>query len=697
MSVKPGNVATHIPTSLPSFAQTFSSSSLSSYGPDDNSLPPIHDIHRAEHPPLPGLPRHRSDEDAARTGRKRTHAEASSSRNEDSQLTSDRNSPSLTRVKEEPEQDMLASPPPQPGNGPDNSILDTSGAPPPSSLSPPKNKKRRVTISGAPALNTDVRIAPDQTNSTPISPAVIGFTVQRDNPTEVEQVRSMITVKQQQQALIEQRRGSTSGMLSPTVTSGPSAAAGEGHSKSTRSIRRSPNSGVSNRRHNVVPQAGTNRPASPNPNLPPPQPPPTTLPSHSLPPPPISFARRRANQIGSGKKKPADIMISPRNAHTPDQFAPSIQSAPPIPHAGQQGGGSAGRFPMALPRLPSAMGDNVRRTVGGNVPPTPTRFSAQRMASSQGVSHHIPGISGRSPPNASVAISSTLVPATPSALHNPGYSGEKSAFLAPFESFYDALNDSKQLKNWLGEQLQKSKVLIQSLTQQQDKLQETVDNLVEKKVAGLRSEMVGLHRRVEELEDALRIANSSRRPSLEGPGGPSGTKSKGKQSVKNGNYPATSIAEGYTFPPISSVDRERLRSESSDHRMSPGWTHEKDPRDTQDSDNGSPAPYESRRLSLSSSRLELPRSQSMENISRPFASPSLPSREGPSVSSSHHPPHPPPPSSANKLARGSRPPGASRQHSSPRLPGSIQDSSVTSSTGREQGRRNSIVDGTMDD
>ncbi|KAJ4482235.1 hypothetical protein J3R30DRAFT_3218006, partial [Lentinula aciculospora] len=606
MSVKPGSVATHIPPSLPSFAQTFSSSSLSSYGPDDNSLPPIHDFGHVERPSIPILPRHRSDEDAVRSGRKRTHAEASSSRT-DEHLASDRDSPSLTRVKEEPEQDMLVSSPAVSVNGPDSSIHDTSGAPPPSFLNPTKSKKRRVTISGAPALNTDVRIAPDQTNSTPISPVVIGFTIQRDNPSEVEQVRSMLTVKQQQQALIEQRRGSTSGILSPTVAAGPSAAAAsEVHLKSSlqssRSIRRSPNSGIGNRRHNVVTQAGPNRPSSPNTNLS--QPLPTSTPSHSLPPPPISFARRRANQMGGGKKKPADIMISPRDAHTPDQFAPSIQSAPPIPHAAQQGG-SAGRFPMALPRLPSVMGDNVRRTTGGNVPPTPTRFSAQRMAVSQGISHPIPGISGRSPPNASVAISSTLVPSTPSALQTPGYTGEKSAFLAPFESFYDALNDSKHLKTWLGDQLQRSKVLIQNLTQQQDKLNETVDNLVEKKVSGMRTEINSLHRRVEELEDALRVATSSRRPSLES-SVPSTSMSKGKQPVRNGNTLGSTVTEGYTFPPAT-IDRERFRSESSEHRMSPGWAHDKDPRDTQDSDNGSPAPYESRRLSLSSSRLEPPR------------------------------------------------------------------------------------------
>ncbi|KAF9077563.1 hypothetical protein BDP27DRAFT_1282489 [Rhodocollybia butyracea] len=675
MSVKPGSV---IPPSLPSFAQTFSSNSLGPYGPDDNSLPPIqarattNDSSRVGHSPMPLLSR-RSDEDTSRlAGRKRTHAETSSSRNEDSQPNSNRNSPGLARVKEEPEQDMLV-PTPSPPNSSENKIHDTSGAPAPSSLNPPP-KKRRVTISGAPALNTDVRIVPDQANSTPISPVVIGFTIQRDNPTEVEQIRSSLSVKQQQQALIEQRRGSTAGVMSPAVASGSSAAQGE---KSLRPVRRSPNSGIGNRRHTVV-----NRPPSP------PHPPATAVPSHSLPPPPISFARRL------GKKRPADILISPRDAHTPEQFAPSIQSAPPIPHAGQQSNGPAVRFTMALPRLPSVMGpgDNVRRTVGGNVPPTPTRFSAQRMPASQG-SHPIPGISGRSPPNASVAIASMLVPPTPSALQHPGYSGEKSSFLAPFESFYDALNDSKQLKTWLGEQMQRSKVLIQSLTQQQDKIHEVVDSLVEKKVSGMRAEISGLHKRVEELEDALRVATSSRRPSLEGP---TPSKGKGKQLLRNGIPVGTTagVAEGYTFPPVPAIDRERLRTYESEHRMSPGWGHDKDARDTQDSENGSPAPYEQRRLSLSSSRLDPPRSQpqSVDNSSRTFAvpSPPIPFRDGPS------PPHP-----SGKLSRGGRPPGPIRQQSSPRLLGSAstQDTptSVTSSPKREENGKNSVSDSPMAD
>ncbi|KAG1772305.1 hypothetical protein EDD22DRAFT_429139 [Suillus occidentalis] len=89
-----------------------------------------------------------------------------------------------------------------------------------------------------------------------------------------------------------------------------------------------------------------------------------------LPPPPISFARRRAAQSGGRKRKPADIVISPRGTHSSDPLAPVIQSAPPVPEFG--------RFPMALPRLPTALsGNQTTRRVATNVPPTPTRFGLQ--------------------------------------------------------------------------------------------------------------------------------------------------------------------------------------------------------------------------------------------------------------------------------------------------------------------------------
>ncbi|THV05229.1 hypothetical protein K435DRAFT_850115 [Dendrothele bispora CBS 962.96] len=671
MSVKQGNLA--VPPSLPSFASTFSSKSLSNFSSDDNSLPPIQsrssidDLRRVKSPSAHHLSRPSSHEDSLpRTaGRKRPRAESSSVRDDDERSSSSSSSP---RVKEEPEQDMLdPSPPPSSSKPSESRIIDNTAAPPPSTILPSPLKKRRVTISGAPALDTDVRLPPEQTNSTPISPVVLGFTIQRDNTMAVEQVRSMISVKQKQQALIEQRRGS---ITTPT----PTPAAPEERSGSTKSsvpnsrpLRRSPNGGgSSSRRPTVV--SSLQVPTSPKPPLisgqQPSQPPSSSVPAHSLAPPPISIARRRANQLGAaGKKKPADILISPRENQTQEQFAPSIQSAPPIPRAGQ--GSNFSRFPMSIPRLPSAMagGDVVRRTTSGNVPPTPTRFSAQRNTASTQLPHPIPGISGRSPPNASVPISSTLVPPTPSSLHHPGYSGEKSAFLAPFEMFYDALNDSKQLKNWLSEQVQRSNSLMQSLTQQQEKMNEVVESMVEKRVSGMRAEMAGLHRRVEELEDALKIVtSSSRRGSIE-----SGlnVKNKGKQPLRNGllvSTPGPGPMESYTFPPIPNVERDRRRVESErvGRTSSPGWSYDRDrDRDRDiylDSEggSGSPAPFDSRRLSVSADRSTTTQQQPRTPFLAP--SPPMPLRD---LSREREPAH-------GKL---SRPTGASmsRQHSSPKI------------------------------
>jgi hypothetical protein len=586
-------------------------------------------------------------------------------------------------------------------------LPDTGGAPPPSSLRPSPSKKRRVTISGAPhPLNTDVRVPLDQTNSTPISPVVMGFTIKRDNPSAIEQVRSMITVKQKQKALIEQRRGSVAGILSPSVTTSnpiPPAPAEERSMASTkttpssRPLRRSPNTGTNARRltNNPSQSKPAPRPTSPSPVVVP-----SVVPSqqsapssaqptnaHSLPPPPISFARRRAGLLGSGLKKPADILISPREAHTREQFQPAIQSAPPVPHAGQSAYYS-GRFPMmALPRLPSVMGggDNVRR-IASNVPPTPTRLAMQRNAQNSVTPQPI---TGRSPPAASVPIASTLVPPTPSSLHHPGYSGDKSAFLAPFEVFYDALNDSKQMKNWLGEQLQRSNTLMQTLTQQQEKLNEVVESMVEKKVSGMRSEMMGLHRRVEELEDALRIATSGRRHSTDVTGG---AKPQGKTPYRNGIIAGPMASETYTFPPApSSIESSRPRANSIRRQSSPGWGQERERQIAPGSENGSPAPFDSMRTSVSSSRLDPPRSLASEpppQSRAPFAKQSPP--QGFREAQSHTLP---PPSTHGKAPQSVHPerdrPGLSRQSSTHGAPPSEQSGSPP--LRRVDSRRNSVI------
>ncbi|KAL0581020.1 hypothetical protein V5O48_001014 [Marasmius crinis-equi] len=695
------------PPSLPSFASTFSSRSLSHLSSDDNSLPPIQtrssvaDFRRVKSPGAKLQSRQQANDDVSSSqlaGKKRARRDISGPPEVDERSDSGESSPGGANVKEEPEQDMLEPSPPPCSARIDPHNYDETSAPPPSSVLPSPLKKRRVTISGAPALDTDVRVPPDQSNSTPISPVVIGFTIQRDNPSAVEQVRSMISVKQQQQAIIEQRRGSVAGLVSPVVGNNtadlPPAASTKPPSTAART-RRSPNSGGNNRRHTNAPPpsqpAGNTRPPSP-PTLtvsqppvisghPPPPPAAAVIPpgvnTHSLPPPPISFARRRANQLG-GKKKPADIVISPREAHTKDQLALSIQSAPPIP----QGGQPPGRFPMTLPRLPPVMApgnSNINRPTGGRVPPTPTRFSAQRHTTAN-VAHTIPSIAST---NQSLSVPSAVVPPTPHALHHPGYTGEKSAFLAPFEMFYDALNDSKQLKNWLSDQLQRSNTLMHSLSQQQEKLNETVDAMVERKVGGMRNELFSLRHRVEELEDALRAA--SRRPSIDGynPG-----KIKGKQPSRNGMPMAP---ESYTFPPIqgASVERDRLRPEPERRVSSPGWANDRDslPADP-DRPSGSPAPYESRRLSISASRLDPPRPSVMEGRgSFRMSSPQqttrdIPSNAGPSVATL--PPHPSP--SGNRPSRGRRP--SINRHGSGSFRGGIPDRPASSPPRREERLRN---------
>ncbi|KAL0064702.1 hypothetical protein AAF712_008400 [Marasmius tenuissimus] len=714
MSLKSTVQAQHTPTppSLPSFASTFSSRSLHNLRSDVNDLPPIQtrssvsDFRRVDSPGTQLQSRYQPNDDASSSqiaGKKRARIDPADA---DERSDSGESSPGGANVKEEPEQDMLEpSPPPCSARINDPKDYDNTSAPPPSSVLPSPLKKRRVTVSGAPALDTDVRVPPDQSSSTPISPVVIGFTIQRDNPSAVEQVRSMISVKQQQQAIIEQRRGSAAGLVSPVVggansTELPPAGPPKPPSSASRP-RRSPNSVANSRRHLNAPptQSAGNGTASSPPTVtvsqpqvsghpPPPAAaasiPPPNMNAHSLPPPPISFARRRANQLG-GKRKPADIIISPREAHSKDQLALSIQSAPPVP----QGGQPAGRFPMTLPRLPPVMAPgntNVNRPTGGRVPPTPTRFSAQRLSMSN-APLTVPSIAST---NHSLSIPTGVVPPTPNALHHPGYTGEKSAFLAPFEMFYDALNDSKQLKTWLSDQLHRSNTLVHSLTQQQEKLNEVVDALVEKKVGSMRNEVLSLRHRVEELEDALRAA--SRRPSLDDYSSVK-IKTKGKQPLRNG---IPTVAESYTFPPVQVQDR--LRPEPEHRVTSPGWANDRD----RDRDNhpvnpdpdlsaGSPGPYESRRLSISASRLDPPRPSGMEGRgsyripSPPQSARDTPTSAGPSLPTL--PPHPSP--SGNRPPRGRRP--SINRHHSGSFRGGQPDRSASSPPRREDRYESSDV------
>jgi len=528
----------------------------------------------------------------------------------------------MVRVKSEPDHDDQGSQPSSSGSNPrpyqQSWRAGTSGVEASSSSiskpqAPSPTKRRRVTISG---INTDVKRPSSSDANTPISPVVIGFNLAREDSAAIEQVRSMLNVKLQQKALIEQRRNSTAGLTSPMVNTTPTIHIANVNGTDTR---------ISNsRRHSMVPihQEPTLPPPPRNPSPPPSFPqsqPPSQTPTQSQPPPhppqtqaplhevslarqPDGFGRRRASRLGV-KPKPADILISPRET-TNDQMPASIMSAP----------AHNTRFSMALPSLPPAMaGQNVPRMTSSVVPPTPTRLGGPRTA--------IPNLGPTNPanrhsPNHQVPISSSLIPQTPSSLKFN--SSEKDAFLAPFEKFYDSLADSKQLKDWLSQQLQKSNMLVNAL-QKSEKLEEVVEAMVEKRMALMREEMYGLRRRVEELEHALRISSSQG----SGPAPPSQTGSTGYSKGKGrGSEPMVAeTTEPYTFPPAPPDVRLSAKSDLVTRKISPS--------NSPNSQTGSPVPFhESRRLSVSSVRFErrpsppptVKRSQSHGTIPSPLSS-----------------------------------------------------------------------------
>ncbi|KAH9841847.1 uncharacterized protein C8Q71DRAFT_350839 [Rhodofomes roseus] len=666
MSPRPDDMATQPAQTLPSFTQAFSSPSLSRLTSSNNVLPPIHRLaspnDRARQSPSGGgSPQQLADR--KHNHRKRLHAESSSGEARDDESGSDgHRSPRAVRIKEEADHDApVQTPAALRAESSSKAAREPAAvASPPEARAPPQ-KRRRVTISGGSnSINTNVS-SPASDNIKSMSPVFMGFTVGRDDPQALEQMRSMLTVKQKQKELIEQRRGSTASIMSTAPPSvnivnplehederdarvPPKAQAQAGQSTSISASTsgkpggRSPNIPQSqlaaDRRRSVAattaPASSQNHLAHPHPphpphsshpstssmrhdspgtliaahsqsqqqqQLPPPPPRPenptfvhtttsTVAPHHTLPAPPISFANRRAGRgLGGAKGKPADIMINPRASHPENQ--PAIQSAPPMPRTDP-----TGRFgTMAVPSLPQ-MSATVHRHAASRVPPTPTRLTVSRNPGPSNLGPGAAAAAGRSPQNASVPIASSLVPPTPATLHHPNYSSEKSAFLSPFELFYDALADSKQLKNWLAEQMQKSQALSASLQRQQEQFDELVEAAVEKRMGGMREEMYALHQRVEELEQALRgrvvVPSQSYSPLT----GSVTLKGKGKA-----NGMAAAAQESYTFPPVDPHMRRpepvrRVASPEYDSRSYPG------------SEAASPAPFDvGRRLSVSAVRM----------------------------------------------------------------------------------------------
>jgi hypothetical protein len=478
-----------------------------------------------------------------------------------------------------------------PRQDPDSRSMPSSASSPPSQHSP---KKRRMTISGSSQASHLV----DQASSNPRAsdiktaspPSLVGVSpMDRDDPSPVEQVRSVLTTKRNQEVLVEKRRESLGGPLPSSSQSAVSPAVVKPPPASRTSVR-SPNMSVAR-----TPRVADS-PLGPNPVAPPSQSQPAdsgTHPPHqnSLPPPPISFAGRRAFKSSSSQpKKPADIVISPRDPRT----QPVIQSAPA--HQG-------GRFqPMALPSLPKVQQPPSSRRIPGNVPPTPTRLT---LRSNLAASASLPA-----PPSASVPISTILVPQTPAVFNRTESASQRSAFLAPFEALYDALRDAKDSKTLLAEQFTK----VQAL---QSGFESAVEAAVERRVSGLREEIARLQRRIEELECSR--------------GTEPGPAQWRRRSVANGDVTECApMRETYTFPPVHPRAEEGATGDDSDMR-----------------ETESPAPaFDVRRQSISAVRMDPPPPQQTD--AQGSSTVKSPSSAGAARRPSYHQVQPPPQRTASQ-------------------------------------------------
>jgi hypothetical protein len=417
----------------------------------------------------------------------------------------------------------------------------------------------------------------------------------RDDPSPVEQVRSVLTTKRNQEVLVEKRRESLGGPLPSSSQSALSPAVVKQPPTSSRTSVRSPNMSVARTARVTDAPLGPNPVAAPGQSQ---QADPGTHPPHqnSLPPPPISFAGRRAFKSSSSQqKKPADIVISPRDART----QPVIQSAPA--HQG-------GRFqPMALPSLPKVHQPPGSRRIPGNVPPTPTRLT---LRSNLAASASLPA-----PPPASVPISTILVPQTPAVFNRTDSASHRSAFLAPFEALYDALRDAKDSKTLLAEQFTK----VQAL---QSGFESAVEAAVERRVSGLREEIARLQRRVEELECSR--------------GTEPGPAQWRRRSVANGDLTilgteCAPMRETYTFPPVHPRAEEGATGDDSDLR---------------ETESPAPAFDVRRRQSISAVRMDPPPQQQTD--AQGSTTVKSPSSAGAARRPSYHQVQPPPQQAASQ-------------------------------------------------
>lgn len=174
------------------------------------------------------------------------------------------------------------------------------------------------------------------------------------------------------------------------------------------------------------------------------------------------------------------------------------------------------------------------------VPHTPTTIAINRAVNLGNSLLHPP----------SIILSSPQGSATPAQSSAQAQAAAKQAFLTPFELFYDALQDARQLKDWLNEQLTRTAALTKRWEDEVARLEKMTANDAPTRVkkeegepdgqtslgsgADLREELEWLRRRVDELEG--RFAGATVNPSV------TGTTATASSSS------STSSNEGYTFP-----------------------------------------------------------------------------------------------------------------------------------------------------
>ncbi|KAF8512844.1 hypothetical protein BU17DRAFT_95880 [Hysterangium stoloniferum] len=402
-------------------------------------------------------------------------------------------------------------------------------------------------------------------------------------------------ITRHKQKLAESRRGSAAGLV-PPQSQQPSS------SQSSAPPRPSP----------PVPRASNSNPnANPNTGHASTGSPPQQQHHFSLPFPPSSFSSRRRPLTSTSSAFPSSPVLPSSSSQAPNPnsntnptqtvtvrpkpltIAPHTRRIEPLVHSAPVNGGfNFNGSSMRIPEVP-------------NVPITPGRRGFERIVpiakrGSRGLGLGVvpPTPAFHNTVHGHSASSSVAMP-VPSTLSTPpqGLSqtqtqnqtqgqDPKSSFLTMFESFYDALNDSKLLKKWLGEQLTRSGTLIEALeskallagsSSMSGITSREMEELLERKMGPLKNEVEGLRRRVGELEEMLYKEREKSRSTYDG-GAVAPRGGQGYDPISGSRGQPHDSAMDSSRPPhdpmaIARVpyDREREREKERDrqHSQSP--------------------------------------------------------------------------------------------------------------------------------